>query len=512
MTSIVTLSDVQSIGSIINISRSNLALVVVRTRYVSSVTQKEKACPNCTLSFFFDTSRTLRDLVRALHTQAAYAHGSRRVSSSCALRRDTACSFFVDSATGNPLLPFSPQPLTVDSNINVGRTDGWTATNDGSFAEPNNDALYEETVESLLAQNYLKKTVFSNAASSATRTKSDTFAELVQSAHLPIMCTRALTSRIARQPKEDCIYGGFNCYCTVCCTHRLVCCSVVRTKCTGRTNCCCLLAAVLDNTSTIMHVDSIAGLYDPTSETYSEQVFDVNSPMIIKYLARIGETRATNLKKHFQLFRSSSFIVKLLPDPTVCRRVSFAEYDYDFILARIGELPTVTANLMEQKKFDSIATLKAALAWVGSPARHFIHAAMTDFKGYKKRLSMIYQRYGVVLSRECERTIYNEFRREPVRSIAMNRALVFEPSAPNLDGEKSSYTSTLHADVVVFVMCVVFMIAAAEKATVNKPSTIGTEMVTHREAGSIWNFRQLVCAAETARTELVNQESLNTCE
>ena len=474
--SIVALADTQSIADVTTSQPQNIAIVLLRTRYISSVTHRPKACPECIIPLFFDVTRTVRDLVRALHMQALYSHGSRSQPSRCTMRRDTSACFFADSSSGNPLLPLTVQSTIVDPSVNVGRSEQpLTKTADGSHAIPNGDGLYDVPVVELLRQKYLRSTSFARCASSTTSTRPDTHRAAKESHHLPPMCRRVLAEQQQQPPDLECECGcetdEYGCACAACSRTRVAACFRVHTRCTTLPRCTCLLDKMMSRTALVLRLDAVSGVYDETSEMYGERVFDIESPTVQRYVARL--THRDYVLKRYEAYRADAVITLLAPDERVSRSVAFRDYEYDFVLARLGLESTICANLVAVRQFDQISVLKDAMVWVGTPARHFLQAAMTDFKTHKERLYETYRvSGGTLLSRFCERAVYNELRREPNRALALNRVLAFEPHSPTMGANRECYTMKQHDDVVLYVMCLVHLVAAAESAVAEHPAPI----------------------------------------
>lgn len=455
--------NIQSLNNVINTPSERLAIVLLKSCYTSSVTRDSSACPRCVIPFFVDTAWSVREFVRYCHTQLAHAHGRFCIPSKCVIRNDTYRSFFVDSHSGNALLQMSDNLLT----CNVDQVNRYViqaqVTADGSHSSANGDKLYESKLSSVLAQKYLTATHLGDpSALEAIMT------EVAGSRHVSECCARSIhDNRLYNSCAQRCntkkLYPVAE-FATSC---ALMCGAYAHAE-----NCRCVFESTLRRASTLLRIDVVPPPYDEVSEQFGERLLNTESPMVCRYLERLGqETRGAGgelpIILHMKLDVRARNTVPLSFDPYLVRPVTFNHVPYDHMRTTIcsnDSSTTICQHLVKTRQFNDVNILRDAMTWVSEPALHFVKAAVSGFTDYVKRLNAMYRAGGnQLLTVECERAVYEELVREPNRVMAVNRVLTCESRAVSML-TANQYTAKLHDDVVVYAMCVIHMIWAAEWA------------------------------------------------
>ena len=455
--------ETQSIAHVIDTPDARLALVFLHTHYASVVTRAPLATAACVLPVFVDTAWPVRRLLRMCHAQAAAAHGADARRSYCLLRKRSAECYFIDRATANPLLAITPQPLATADE-----------PRDGSSAPPNGDPLLDTPIAAFIAQRYITGTPLGVPAPGvATTTHAEAYLKAIGTAHAQPACACEMRRwnvvgmagrlRCARQASPDC--KCFPCGCT-----RLarMCASQPPTPCVARADCDCLLVATLARAATVLELDAVDWLYDAASEQFGEHVFDRDSPLVQRFteqLVRLPDAgrRCPAVDFTGEARRPDAVLSLFVPDAALTRRFRFHRLSYDDMRARLGASTTISAALVADRRFDDVSTLLRAEEWFVEPALHYVRVAISGFDDYRQRLRTTATLVGSsLISADSERAIYDELCREPNRVLAVNRALAFgTPLLMHTD----AYVSARHDNIVLYVMLLVHMIYAAERAT-----------------------------------------------
>lgn len=486
---------------VVDTPSDRLALVIVKSSYVPYATPDSLGSDEplaCQFALFADTRWTARQFARACHTQLQATHSSTLRGQCPLLRNALRTYYFADALTANPLLGASEQSRLVDPALTSAR-----ATLDAAHSQPNGDRILDAHLVELIDSRYI-----------TTHPIDPTLGAECRAAYHDVqMCLSHLRNICRRCPATTAHKA--TCVCQTCRARRLAC----RPPCTtSDAKCWCLFDATLRRAARLLRVCAVAATFDETSEHFGERVCDPVASQLVRAFVERAETvspnfaanmcnrfatvrvEAAQLHKPRRNRRQTNGLSQSRDD--VARPMPFRRVAYDQIRVALGATTTICALLIERQAFADSRVIREAYEWAPEPARHYVRVAISGFDQYVQRLykTAAASHSGLLLSEACERDIYAELATEPNRAVAMSRVLAFQSSAPSLVSANSGcYTLAQHDTIVVYVIAVLYLMRAAERAATQliRVLPIGCERV--RSALELSPFACLVEAAEAAR-------------
>lgn len=457
-----------NINNIAATPRDRLTLVLLRSRQ-SHQTQRSDAC---TIPFFVDTNWSIRALLRHCHVQLR-AHRSRSNRNRRHLIDASSSVYFCDSSTDNALLAFTNQSSDADRLPSSMSDDNNPPPLDGSYAAPNDDPVFEQTIGNLMTQNYI--TTYNLCLDKRKDKSSISLAAAMREAQsvssdVAIVCASVADAYLTQNHSTDADRERLTQTCS-------------SVRCNRHAWCSCLLDATIQRSSRVIRLDTVSAPFDATSRCYNRRLFDIRSPLVLRHVAR-AELRSPGSAVQIVSRCSAkcgdtcSECVADIND--IPLRINGLTYDdiRRALPANKSTPTTIGAWLGATRAFDDIDIVRRALTYVAEPARHYIRVAISGFDQYLVRLYTTYALGNCVLLCEArERAVFSELLREPDKTLAFSRVLAFEPdsSLKPLDG--TSYTSVAHDDLVVYAIVIAHMIHVAEQLAQRRaqPRPVGYE-------------------------------------